>query len=408
MSQTDENYENFKKEIEECDFPQAILDILNQLDLKTLKSALTDGSGVDRRKKKSVCLRLVQISTEQICSQLKRFEVSQHQKTDEDQKKLSEITGYLGITQGADQDTDSSGTDWCEYINNYLLKRIKELKAIRKTNSKRPTNIYPTLKKWIALSLFFLGTLHTVETCPVEQKKCTIELKTAVIDNVNMTRGFVVDDIVPEVDYFVKDQDIVQLVREDIEKTKQDGEQKKSVATFILGPPGAGKGTLFRKVVEEHPEYQDGLAGAYTLNTDDIMESLPGYSPMLHLGTMSGYPISRKDAAKIYHDPAKKINKKIMDQLITEKKSFIFDGTGANVDKLRHKIQKVKDAGYEIQVVVITADMDTRQKRVYLRSIITGRYVPETVVAGGQKDTYEWDKILNELGVTRFVIRENN
>ena len=154
----------------------------------------------------------------------------------------------------------------------------------------------------------------------------------------------------------------------------------------------------------------DGIRGAVTINTDDIMEYLPGYTSMILLGEISGTPVSNMETAAIYHEPAKDIGKAMLKDFKENRISFVFDGTGTTENRFAKEWRDLRDAGYEINVIAVTAPSETRQERALDRSVQMGRHVPPEVVAEGRSSS-EWVTLLtkyrNANKVDTFEIIEN-
>jgi len=151
------------------------------------------------------------------------------------------------------------------------------------------------------------------------------------------------------------------------------------VATFVLGGPGTGKGSAVRYAKESDPN------GLY-INTDDMMELLPGYIADLDAGKSGGVQISLLDAANKWHKCAKDLAGDLLASVVEKGQSFIFDGTGANVEKTNARMNDLARRGYSINVYVTRLDEGTALRRVgdvydpASRPNRSGRYVPPEVI----------------------------
>jgi len=367
--------------------------------------------------------KLGQLSSN-ICNTLLELQMAQPSLNQRDKRIVRNILYLFGIeTKGL------SDREKCEKVLEYYQNYLKEIEVISQAEL-RSNFKFPSLKKILITVL--IGFAHLPQpSCASTQpsfynppnevmtvnarypiQQCKLEL--ATMNNVNnpfiQGRYFVTNDIIPEVKQLSQDALVINTIRESIYNSKMAGTQSKPTATFLLGPSGAGKTTSFNSVLKKNPIFLDGVQGAIILNTDEIMEQLPGYSALIDMGIMNGKPISDKMVANTFHEPAESINELLLNETIENQQSFVFDGTGNNLKKLQSRMTKLKNHGFEINAIVITADADIRLPRVHNRGIATGRFVPEEVVRKG-KSTLEWqitmELLQSENLVNHFTVIEN-
>ena len=150
-------------------------------------------------------------------------------------------------------------------------------------------------------------------------------------------------------------------------------------ASLVLGGPGTGKGTAAKFARKGNP-------GAVYINTDDVMEMIPGYDQDVNGDRRGDILVSKLGSANMWHADAKRIANTIMSRVLSSAQSFIFDGTGANVKKLDDRIEHIRRLGYSIDIYVTRLDEDTALRRVgdvndpTSRPNKTGRFVPSSVV----------------------------
>jgi predicted ABC-type ATPase len=69
---------------------------------------------------------------------------------------------------------------------------------------------------------------------------------------------------------------------------------------------------------------------------------------------------------------------RVQREVTARKMNAVLDATGDHsLEKARSKIQRVKDAGYKINGVYTTIDIEEAKKRAKARGDKTGRYIPD-------------------------------
>ncbi len=299
----------------------------------------------------------------------------------------------------------------CEVIETHylhVLTQIQNVERIERESGGRM--VFPNVKK-ILLTILFAYGATVMPVCSADAQQCTMRVATVDGNPLGYGRVFINGDIRPEVSQMGNSTELIQEAKQHIYKHRRPGHQMLPVATFLLGGSGAGKSTSFENILTHNKQFQEGVSGALLFNTDEIMEELPGYKGMMDLGTLDNRIVSNQMAADIYHEPAEEIGDTLLMEAINNHESFIFDGTGNNFRKLQSRFKDLKSRGYQINVIVVTADTHLRIERVEKRSIQTGRWVPPEVVAKG-RTLEEWQFVLNESVqngiVDNFEIVQNN
>jgi adenylate kinase family enzyme len=123
--------------------------------------------------------------------------------------------------------------------------------------------------------------------------------------------------------------------------------QSKSKAIILAGAPGAGKGYILRGL---------DLGGLKTLNVDDI------YVPMLKkanitLDLKNATPAERSAQAKTMA-AANKEFKANLDSTISNKESFVLDGTGASFNQTSKLKNQLEEAGYQVFMLYVYTDLE--------------------------------------------------
>jgi hypothetical protein len=207
------------------------------------------------------------------------------------------------------------------------------------------------------------------------------------------------------------DPAVVERVRRRLFANKTvPGPDEAPVATLILGGSGAGKGFVLGNMRHHHGRMYDRMQGSVYLNTDEVMELLPGYDSLINIDHIAGIPVTDVNVANLYHDPAETIADVMMQECLNEGYSFVFDGTGNNMQKIERRIRGYKHRGYDVQVLVVIADSMTRLERTRTRAVLDGRYVPPEVVVKGHSEEV-WYNLLESLhraGVVDHYLIHNN
>jgi predicted kinase len=334
--------------------------------------------------------------------------VKEDSQSAEESASLERTLAQMGI-----QGSGLTDVERCEAMTDRFQAIIEDLERLKEASSWSPrhTGRYAKLQRALLSTLLLYAATAsaqpvdalTTEVCPftpgvprieglAAPSVCQLDLATSKTGQ--FQRYWMTGDIVPEVENMPSDRALVDDIRRDIYSKRMPGDQIKPTAVFLLGGSGAGKTTTFQKFVAENKELEIGIRGAISLNSDEIMEDLPGYTTMLTLGEYGGVPVSNKAAANIYHEPAKKIMKSLMREAREEHQSIIFDGTGNNQANLERTMEEFKEAGFAVNIIAVAAPVEVRQNRVEQRGITSGRFVPPTVVQEGRSEG-EWQHFLD-------------
>lgn len=127
--------------------------------------------------------------------------------------------------------------------------------------------------------------------------------------------------------------------------------QKQKEAVFLIGPPAAGKSTTRQKL---YPEY-------IVIDPDEIKKTLPGYDP--------------KNPSKV-HTLSKILARKQFEKAIAGNKSFVYDTTGGNKERMLREMQEARERGFQIVILQVTCPLEECLKRNKARE----RTVPEEIV----------------------------
>ena len=139
----------------------------------------------------------------------------------------------------------------------------------------------------------------------------------------------------------------------------------------VLRPPSAldtPQGIADREAV-----MANGGPSAVLIDPDAIKEQIPEYVTLLKAGN--------PDAAAVAHEESSMIRQRLGDAAIAGNQNVLLDTTGdSSVAKLQTSIEKYRDAGYKVNALYSTNDVDLALKLAQARGEKTGRYVPETML----------------------------
>jgi predicted ABC-type ATPase len=411
-----------------CDLLSQVSERLNGTNMNKLRSFIRENNincdEMDKRKKQTLCLNITTYLVSSICDTI--LDVSSDQLSVSDRYVLDTILRTIDI-----EFTSLSEKDKCIAIQKRLDKMgnaYKKLTDLQKTHP-HATNVLGVIKNAIVSMLFVYVSMSTTEVCDTN-KTCVATLSVPEIKNKVDTdlkypwettpcddpltcnvelltsssghgRHFVTGDIEPNLSMLIDDKDVYDNVKAAVLDTRNTLPRNKHavpVITYIVGGAGAGKGYSMKSTIMKNKTFVDGMRGAVTLNSDDIMSSLPGYDDMIDLDVKSWkHPASFKNAAHIYHDPAKAFSKRLLKEFMEQGESIILDTTGTNVEKMKRIITDAKSLGYLINMIAVVTDDTVRENRVYDRNIKRGRFVASDIVTKSGKSVQEWKRVLQPL-----------
>ena len=152
-------------------------------------------------------------------------------------------------------------------------------------------------------------------------------------------------------------------------------------AIFVLGPMGAGKSTIIENYFKNHSQFK---SFAY-VDTDEIMGAIDAFTA---------------DKVDIYYPLARKIAISLTDWILTQKISFIAEGTCVKYKELIIYMKRLKETGYRIHVNRLPyVPLDEilhrskhRKNRLIPDHVVTSIYTNAIV---GLKELYAYNKEVN-------------
>ena len=139
-------------------------------------------------------------------------------------------------------------------------------------------------------------------------------------------------------------------------------EGKKPVAILMMGGPASGK---------------TGIATAFPsskfvhLDSDQMKESIPEYKEAIKSGS--------KNAASMVHKESVHMYQQLRAKALESRKNMVMAGTGQHLDSYMGQIDKLRQKGYHVKVILADTDREIALKRAKTRGELTGRHVPEHI-----------------------------
>lgn len=133
------------------------------------------------------------------------------------------------------------------------------------------------------------------------------------------------------------------------------------VAYFMAGCPAAGKTEFAKAFAEAIASYSDSSEPIIYIDPDEIREQIPGYN-----GRNS----------RLFQYPASIIVDKTFDMIMSNRQSFILDGTLSDSDIASRNAKRCLDKEYKVQVLFVYNDPIMSWKAAAAREVSEGRAVP--------------------------------
>jgi predicted ABC-type ATPase len=136
-------------------------------------------------------------------------------------------------------------------------------------------------------------------------------------------------------------------------------EQK--MAIVMAGGTGSGKSTMLKATGMGGPNYVH-------VDADAIKSMLPEYREAIRK--------KYRGAAGMAHEESSTLSKRLLSETIDRGNHVVMDGTGKNAAKYERMINRLKDAGYKVHVMMPDQDAEVAKRGALARAETAGRYVP--------------------------------
>lgn len=166
-----------------------------------------------------------------------------------------------------------------------------------------------------------------------------------------------------------------QIVDKIIEQCGKPEPGQKPVAILMGGGSASGKSTMRESKIDPLLKEQGIKVG--TVDADEIKKEIPEFRSLIET-----HP---DDGARLVHDESSDITKLAMDEIIKQKRHFVYDGTAKNPEKYKKLIKQLKEAGYEVRLYGADVPLDEAKRRSDARAKKTGRKVPHDIIESSHK-----------------------
>lgn len=179
-----------------------------------------------------------------------------------------------------------------------------------------------------------------------------------------------------------------KLRREIADKLYGKGAKKKEGKVWlVLGVPASGKSTFSDPLVERE--------GALLVDSDEAKKLLPEFSNGLLAGAV------HEESAAIANDVVKRA--------VTNKDNLVLPLVGKTFATLQEKIDKLKEAGYEVNLIYVDLPVEKAIERTKARFRHAGRLVsPNYLRKVGLKPRENYDKLKMTEEVDSYEAWDNN
>ena len=158
-------------------------------------------------------------------------------------------------------------------------------------------------------------------------------------------------------------------------------------AVVVLGPPAAGKSTIANPVARK--------LGAVVIDADEAKKVLPEYNNGI--------------GANAVHEESSYISNLVEQITIAQGANIVIPKVGGSPDSIRRLITRLRDAGYEIDIMDMAVKYGEARRRMYLRFVNTGRLIdPDYVRAVGDNPSKTYDTLKQEGVADGYTRIDNN
>lgn len=158
-------------------------------------------------------------------------------------------------------------------------------------------------------------------------------------------------------------------------------------AVIVLGPPAAGKSTIADPIARKQ--------GAVIVDSDEAKKVLPEYGGGI--------------GASAVHEESSFIANLIEQIAMAKGANMVIPKVGGSPGSIKKIITRLKDAGYEINVVDMKVGYAEARSRMFMRFVNTGRLIdPDYVRAVGDNPSKTYDTLKQEGVADGYARIDNN
>jgi len=158
-------------------------------------------------------------------------------------------------------------------------------------------------------------------------------------------------------------------------------------AVIVLGPPAAGKSTIANPIAQK--------MGAVILDPDDIKKAMPEYKNGI--------------GANAVHEESSYITSLVEQVAVGSGANVLIPKVGSNPKSVKGLIERLRQNGYEIDLVDMKVDYQEARRRMFVRFVDTGRLVPPNYVREvGNNPGKTFDTLKAEGAADGYTRIDNN
>ncbi len=167
------------------------------------------------------------------------------------------------------------------------------------------------------------------------------------------------------------------------------------VSVFMAGSPGAGKTEFSKNVISYDILGKEKDYRVIRIDGDDVRSLLPGYTG---------------NNSSLFQGAVSLIVEKIHDFALTQRQSFVLDGTFSKYEKAAKNVRRSLNKGRRVFVFYVYQNPETAWKFTEKREVAEGRNIPKNKFIEqffGAKETVV--RLLGEFGedVTIFLVKKD-
>lgn len=185
------------------------------------------------------------------------------------------------------------------------------------------------------------------------------------------------------------------IIQSYVEQCPVPPEGQKPICFLYGGGSASGKSSVVSTVATPIME-----AIGYTfgkVDSDDIKEKLPEHQMFMEQNATM--------AAFREHKESSDITNETIERLISDGRTFAYDGTMSSFSKYKGFIEKMNDKGYEIRVIAVDIPVEEAKKRAAQRK----RKIPEDIVVNTHSAfSRNFIRIIEELDIDAFCLYDNS
>lgn len=166
-----------------------------------------------------------------------------------------------------------------------------------------------------------------------------------------------------------------QIVDKIVEQCGKPEPGQKPVAILMGGGSASGKSTMRESKIDPLLKEQNIKTG--TVDADEIKKEIPEFKSLI--------VTNPDDGARLVHEESSDVTKLAMEEIISQGRHFVYDGTAKNPEKYKKLVKMLKDAGYEVRLYGADVPLDEAKRRSDKRAEETGRKVPHDIIESSHK-----------------------